>query len=146
MPKLAVKPLDKIVKKWVEVTPGRAPYYEAGVTEPLRDWAANASAAAPAYKAAVTAPNIDKLFTGGIKKAGTGKWQRKAKEVGVGRFGPGVTAAEPDYKDGFGPYADELAKTEVPARGPRGSDQNFEKVKAIGKALLAKRLALRAAS
>jgi len=146
MPKLLVKPLEKIVKKWVEVTPARATYYEAGVKEPLKDWAANAAAAAPAYKAAVTAPNIDKLFAGGIKRAGTAKWQRKAIELGVGRYGPGVVAAEADYREGFGPYAEELTRIEVPARGPRGSDANFEKVKVIGKALLQKRLALRAAA
>jgi hypothetical protein len=146
MPKLSVKPLEKIVKKWVDVTPGRATYYEAGVREPLKDWATEASNAAPAYKAAVTAPNIDKLFAGGVKRAGTAKWQRKATQVGVGRYAPGVAAAEPDYKDGFAPYHEELGRIEVPARGPRGADINFEKVKTIGKALLAKRLAIRAAS
>lgn len=146
MPKLAVKPLDQIVKKWVEVTPARATYYEAGVKAPLEDWASEAIAAAPAYKAAVTAPNIDKLYIGGIKEAGTAKWQRKAIEVGVPRFGPGVTAAQEDYRTGFAPYLEELARVEVPARGPRGADVNFEKVKVIGKALLAKRLARRAAT
>jgi len=146
MPKLAVKPLEDIAKKWVEVTPQRAPYYEAGVKAPLKDWATEAANAAPAYKSAVTQPNIDKLYAGGIKKVGTAKWQRKSIEVGVGRYGPGVTAALPDYRDGFAPYREELTKVEVPARGPRGADVNFEKVKAIGKALLAKRLALRAVS
>ena len=146
MPKVAVPSLDKIVRKWVEVTPGRATYYEAGVREPLHDWASAATAAAAAYKAAVTSPNIDKLYTGGIKRAGTAKWQRKALELGVARFGPGVTAAEPDYREGFAPYHEELARTEIPARGPRGSDVNFERVKAIGRALLAKRLALRSAT
>jgi hypothetical protein len=146
MPKLAVKPIDVIAKKWVEVTPARATYYEAGVRAPLRDWATNAANAAPAFKAAVTQPNIDKLYAGGVKRAGTAKWQRKAIEVGVGRFGPGVQAAEPDYREGFAPYAEELARIDVPARGPRGSDVNFEKVKVIGKALLMKRLALRSAT
>ena len=43
-------------------------------------------------------------------------------------------------------HHEELARTEIPARGPRGSDVNFERVKAIGRALLAKRLALRSAT
>jgi hypothetical protein len=146
MAKLLLRPLDEIAKKWAEVTPGRATYYEAGVKAPLEDWATQASAAAPVYKAAVTAPNIDKLFAGGVKRAGTAKWQRKAVEVGVPRYGPGVAAAQPDYKDGFAPYFEELGKIEVPERGPRGSDANYEIVKKIGTALFKKRLALRAAT
>ena len=81
MPKLALRPLDWIAKKWVEVTPGRASYYEAGVKEPLEDWASEAAAAASVYKAAVTVPHIDKLYAGGVKMAGTAKWQRKAVEA-----------------------------------------------------------------
>jgi hypothetical protein len=145
MPKLVVKPIDKIAKKWVDVTPGRAAYYEAGVKAPLKNWEENTVAQAAAYKGAVTAPNIDKLFTGGVKKAGFEKWQRKATEVGASRFGPGVQAATPDYQAGFAPYAETLATIEVPARGPRGADVNFEKVKKIGQELMKKRLALRAA-
>ncbi|MGB9672437.1 MAG: hypothetical protein ACPLZY_04750 [Candidatus Norongarragalinales archaeon] len=145
MPKLVVKPVDKIAKKWVDVTPGRAAYYEAGVKAPLKNWEENTVAQAAAYKGAVTAPNIDKMFTGGVKKAGFAKWQRKATEVGASRFGPGVQAAAPDYQAGFAPYAETLATVEVPARGPRGADINFEKVKKIGQELMKKRLALRAA-
>jgi hypothetical protein len=145
MPKILLRPLDEIGKKWVEVTPGRAPYYEAGVKSPLEDWASEAIAAAPTYKAAVTVPHIDRLYAGGVKMAGTAKWQRKAIEVGVGRFGPGVTAALDDFKSGFAPYHEELTRIEIPERGPRGADINFERVKVIGKALAKKRLALKAA-
>jgi hypothetical protein len=146
MVKLTLRSLDEIAKKWVEVTPARAAYYEAGVKAPKQDWATEAAAAAPVFKAAVSNPAIDKLFTAGVKRAGTPKWQRKATTVGVSRFGPGVTAAQPDYASGFGPYHDELTKIEVPERKPRGDEANYERVKAIGKALNKKRLALAAVS
>jgi hypothetical protein len=145
MPKLVVKPVDKIADKWATVTPGRTTYYEAGVKAPLKNWEDNTIAQAAAYKSAVTSPNIDKMFTGGVKKAGFAKWQRKATEVGVSRFGPGVQAAKPDYQTNFAPYTETLASIEVPARGPRGADVNFDKVKKIGQELMKKRLALRAA-
>jgi len=146
MAKILLRPVDDIAKKWAEVTPGRATYYEAGVKAPLKDWATETSAASATYKAAVTAPNIDKLFLGGVKRAGTPKWQRKATELGVPRFGPGVAAALPDYKEGWAPYHEELSRLEIPERGPRGSDANYEIVKKIGMALFKKRLALRAAT
>jgi len=142
MVKLVLKPVDEIAKKWVDETPKRAPYYEAGVKVPKQDWATEAKAAASVYKAAVTVPHIDKLFASGIAKAGTAKWQRKAINVGVARFGPGVAAAADDYKAGFSPYYDELTKLDIKERGPRGSDTNYERVIAIGKALNKKRLAL----
>ena len=47
MAKIVLRPLDKIADKWSEVTPARAPFYEAGVKEPKYDWSANAIAAAP---------------------------------------------------------------------------------------------------
>jgi hypothetical protein len=140
-----VRDLATIAEKWVTETPKRAPYYEAGVKAPKEDWATKASAAAPVYKAAVTAPNIDKLYSGGVKKAGTAKWQKKAIELGVARFGPGVSAAKDDYASGFGPYRDEIEKVDLPERGPRGADTNWERSKKLGKALNLKRLALKAA-
>jgi len=145
MVKVKVRDLETIAKKWVEETPKRAPYYEAGVKSPKEDWATEATSAAPVYKAAVTAPNIDKLYAGGIKKAGTSKWQKKAIELGVVRFGPGVSAAKDDYASGFAPYRDTIEATDLPERGPRGADKNWERSKVLGKALNLKRLALKAA-
>jgi hypothetical protein len=146
MAKLAVRSIGDISKKWVDVTPTKAAYYEAGVKAPKADWATEAGAASTIYKSAVSNPAIDKLFSAGIKRAGTAKWQRKATSVGVSRFGPGVTAAQPDYESGFSPYLDELSKVEVPERKPRGDETNYERVKTIGKALNKKRLALAAVS
>jgi hypothetical protein len=142
---IKVKPLAQVADKWADVTPGRSSYYEAGATVAGADWEKNAGAAKTAYKAAVTAANIDSLFAGGIKKAGASKYERKVKDVGVARFGPGVTAAKTDFSDGVGPMLDEISKVTLAARQPRGSDANYARVAAIGAALHKKRLALRAA-
>lgn len=142
---IKVKSVADVAKKWAEVTPGRSAYYEAGATIAGDDWEKNTISAASAYKAAVTAANIDKLFSGGVKKAGGDKYQRKVKDVGVGRFGTGVAAAEGDYSEGMSPMLDEIAKITLPARQPRGSAANLARVSAIADALHKKRLALRAA-
>jgi hypothetical protein len=142
-PKIATT--DVIAKKWLTVTPGRATDYEAGVLAPKRDWETNAVAATSSYKAAVTAANIDAKFKGGVKKAGTAKWQNKAKTLGKDRFGPGVSAAGPDFTAGFDPYRAVIEGVEMSDRKPRGDAANYNRVRQIGDALFAKRVALKTA-
>lgn len=142
---IKVKPLAEVVKKWVDVTPARAGYYEAEATVAGDDWEKSATAAAGAYKAGVSAPNIERMFAGGVKRAGAAKYNRKVKDVGVTRFGPGVIAAETDFSTGVSPMLDTIRAITLAARQPRGSLANYDRVKAIGVELNKKRLALRAA-
>lgn len=142
MGKAKIGSVDDIAAKFGEVTPGRAPYYASGVENPLEDWETQTAAAMGAFKAAVSAADIGKRFAGGVRKAGTSKWKRKAIEVGVDRYGPGVMASVQDFKDGFEPYAAVIAATEMPDRKPRGDPGNYKRAEAIGTALFKKRLAL----
>lgn len=145
MPKPVVPTAEAVAKKWKEETPRRSTYYEENTPPAASRWESNAVAAAGTYKAAVSAADIGKRFTGGVKKAGAGKFERKVKAVGVSRFGPGVEAAEEDMKTGVDPYLAVIAATEIGARKPRGDPSNYDRVKKIGDALHAKRLALLAA-
>lgn len=142
---IKIKPIADIASKWAEVTPGRSAYYEAAATVAGADWEKGAAAAAGAYKAAISAANIERMFVGGIKRAGSAKYERKVKDVGVGRFGPGITAAVPDFHAGFDPFVSTIAALTLPARQPRGADANIERVRVIARELNKKRLALRAA-
>jgi len=142
---IKVKALTDVVKKWVDVTPARASYYEAEAGIAGADWEKGATAASSSYKAGVSAPNIEKMFTGGIKRAGAAKYERKVKGVGKDRFGPGVIAAQIDFSDGVAPMLDTIRGITLPTRQPRGALANYERVKAIGVELNKKRLALRAA-
>lgn len=142
---IKVKPLTEVADKWAEVTPGRSAYYEKEATVAGPEWEANTIAAKAAFKAGVTAPNIDALFAGGVKRAGADKYNRKVKDVGVARFGPGVTAAKVDFSENVAPFLDEISKITLDPRQPRGSVANYGRVQAIGTELHKKRLALRAA-
>lgn len=142
---IKVKPVADIAAKWAEVTPGRSAYYAAGASVAGEDWEKGAVNAAAAYKAAVTAGNIDKLFTGGIKRAGGDKYERKVKDVGAPRFGQGVAAAQSDYQAGMEPMLTTISALTLPPRQPRGSAANLQRVQAVADALHKKRLALRAA-
>lgn len=142
---IKTKPISEVAAKWSEVTPGRSRYYEAGVRNPREDWGSQTQASGPIYQQAVQAGDIGRRYSGGVRRAGTQKWQRKAIEVGIPRFGPGVIAAKGDFEAGFAPMLETIAAVTLPARAPRGSEQNLERVRAVTTALAAKRLALRAA-
>jgi hypothetical protein len=145
MPTLRVPTAEDISKKWGDVTPGRADYYRTNASVAGADWESGALAAVPIWKAAMAQAGIDKRLEGGIRKAGSAKFERKIKDVGADRFGPGVTAAIPDMKAGIGPFRDVLDGLTISERGPRGSDKNYKIVKEVGDALYKKRLALLAA-
>ncbi len=142
---IKVKSAAEIAKKWGEVTPGRQSFYEAGAVGSGAEWEAGTTAAAASFKAAVSASNIDALFKGGIKKAGAEKYNRKVKEVGVARFGQGVTASIADMASGMGPMVETIAGLTLSARQPRGSEGNLTRVREVATALHKKRLALRTA-
>jgi len=106
---------------------------------------ANAIAAAPNYKAAVQAANIDKRFSGGLKGKGA-KYTRKVTDVGVARFGPGVSAAKADMESGMGPVVTDLQAIEIDPRKPRGDPGNYTgRSNKVGTELNKKRLARLAA-
>lgn len=135
-----IKSLDKIKEKWAKVTPERAPYYEEGISAPARDWKEEAVKGQAAYEAAMRDPKVLALRRANIEKAGTEKWQRKAKAVGPTRFREGVPAAEEDFGTGFAPYHATISAVVLPEKGARGDPKNYARVKAIGDALHKKRM------
>jgi len=139
---VAIKKLEDIVKKWVDVTPGRQPYFEAGVRSPLRDWATEAAAAEDAWESGVTQAVTDKRFQGGVKRVGTEKWQKRTLDFAA-RFSDGVRKSGDYFNAGFAPYHEVIAKVTLPKRAAKGAPENYERVKAIGDALHKKKLELR---
>ena len=142
---IKVKSVTEVRDKWLDVTPGRASYYEKEASVAGADWEKGAADASGAYKASISAANIEALFKGGVKRAGASKYERKVKDVGVARFSSGVSVAGSDFEAGVSPFLDEISKITLPVRQPRGSEANYARVRDIGVALHKKRLALRAA-
>lgn len=140
-----IKSAADIAAKWVRVTPQRQADYEAGAVNAGAKQNANAIAAVKAFTGAVTSGNIGNLFVGGLKKAGADKYNRKVKDVGVQRFGPGVQAAQGDMASGMAPMVETIAAVTPPARAPRGDISNRARSEVYQVALNKKRLALRAA-
>ena len=137
---VAIKSTSTIADKWAKETPARAPYYEAGIKAPDKDWETEAKAGQAAYEAAMADPTTLALREKKIAEVGTAKWQRKALAVGPARFRAGVPAAKEDFNKGFDPYREVISAWTPPARGPRGDPKNYEIVKSIGDALHKKRV------
>jgi len=130
-----IRSAKEIAEKWGRVTPGRAPDYEYGVKNPKADWEAGALKAKDAWSEGVTSAVQEDRFAKGVKKATTAKWQKRAIEKGVPRWPQGVRLGLPDYEAGFTPFAEEIARIELPPRFPKGDPRNLERVAAIATAL-----------
>lgn len=142
MAKMTVPGSAETATKWAEQTPARASYYEGKTVGAGSTWESTTKAAANVFKVAVQAADIAKRFAGGVSRAGAAKFDRKVKDVGVERWGPGIAAAETDMESGISPYLSELAAMSISERGARGDAKNYGIVKEIGDRLHKKRLAL----
>lgn len=132
----SIRDIQSIAAKWAEVTPQRAPQYEAGVRDPKADWATNATAANAAWKAGVASAVSDDLFAKGVRRVGTAGWQEGATSKGVARFGPGVALARGRYEARFAPYASAIASLTLPPRFARRDPRNLARVQAVVNAMI----------
>ncbi len=132
---VAIRSVEKISTKYVDRASTAGPQYEAGVRDPLKDWAAETGASEPSYNKGVQDGIGRKAFSKGVKETGTGEWQDKAIKKGVGRFPEGVRVAGPDYTEGFTKAHDTIAALTLPERRPKGDPANIQRVAVITSAL-----------
>jgi len=135
-----IKSMSEIAKKWAEVTPGRAPYYETGVRTTAKDWAGAAAGAVAAYEAGVTEAIGRGAYQSGVSARGTSGW-REATLAKKARWAAGVRLGEPRYVAGFAPFRGVIESVTLPPRGARGDPGNYARCEAIGTALTAARKA-----
>jgi hypothetical protein len=135
MPAANVPAVARVAAKWARRAGSASGEYEEGVRNTTRSWAAAAGAAEKNYQAGVTAAASSGRFGKGVQKAGDAKWKKGATEKGPARFSQGVAVAEGDYSGAMAPVLETIARTDLPMRGPVGSESNYSRVSAIGKAL-----------
>lgn len=137
---------DRAVNKWLARARVAADDYAKGIAAPKKPWAAAAAAAADTYMAAVSSPTTKSLFLRGIRRAGDARWAEMAAKKGVARFAQGVELSEQYYRSQIADVLAQIEGVTLKARGPRGSAQNYARVKQIGDKLHAWRLAKAASS
>lgn len=125
----------KVAAKWARRAGNAGAEYEEGVRSTTRSWASAATAGANNYKQGVQAAAQAGRFEKGIAAAGDAKWKKNAAEKGPARFAQGVAVAEMDYSAKVAPFLEVIGRTDLPPRGPVGSEGNYGRSAAIGKAL-----------
>jgi hypothetical protein len=130
-----IKSMLRTTTKWTRQSASSTPEYQAGIENPKTDWQIAAAAAEANYQAGVQAAITRKAFGKGVAKAGTAKWKTNALRKGVQRWSEGVGLSVDAYTAGFQPYHEVIARTVLPARGPKGSPQNIQRVVVMANAL-----------
>src|SRR5262245_41251170 len=128
MPAPKVKPIGDVASKWGRRASSAGPEYEQGVRNPRGDWAAASTAAKAAWQQGVTAAAGRDAFAKGVTAAGNQRWQDKAISKGPARFADGVSKGEADYSKNVAPYLDAISRTDLPPRGPAGSEANLNRM------------------
>jgi hypothetical protein len=130
-----IKSLERSTNKWERQSASSTPEYEAGIKSPKTDWQKAAADAEANYTAGVQAAITRKAFGKGVAKAGSAKWQNQALTKGVQRWAQGISLSKDAYATGFAPYREVISRTNLPARGPKGSAQNIQRVAVMAAAL-----------
>jgi len=132
---VAIAPIAQIASKWAQNASRAVDYYRAGVENPRKNWEEQTAAAEDRWAEGVRAAADAGLFARGVRGK-FAKWQRRATTLGPDRYRQGVTAAQDDYQEGFGPFRDAIERfTFTTPRGPRGAAANYDRVREIGQML-----------
>lgn len=136
---IPVKPIEKVTKKWMDRASYSEDEYKDGIKNPKKDWEKESLASKANYETAIR-ESISRDARGkGITKTGTPGWQNKAVKKS-NRWAPGIAGAEDDYKAGMTPVLDTIANVTLPPKYPAGDPRNYERSKAVGTALHAKKI------
>lgn len=137
---VAVKDAAAAATKFVTRAQAAGPDYANGVSNAGGKWAANTKASSDAYVAGVQQSIANGRFSNSINQTSQNKFQVRAAGVGVQRYPQGVAGAKDAWQTATTPFLTTIAGLTLPARQPKGSPANYQRVQAVGDALRAKKL------
>jgi hypothetical protein len=109
--------------------------YEAGVSSVSDSEQQQATLdAADSWETGVQNAIQNGTFSSGVQNP-TQSWQQAALETGSSRFTQSASQAGDQWSNGFQSFADTLESLNLQPRGPRGSEANFQRSRAVGEAL-----------
>jgi hypothetical protein len=87
------------------------------------------------YKTAVTTAANEGRYGKGVSRVGNQKWTDGATKKGPGRYVEGVQLGGLNFQERISMVLSTIEGVQLPARGPKGSPQNYQRVTPIGEAL-----------
>jgi len=136
---MGAKSVQASSDKWQRRASQATQDYQEGVNNPRAPWAASTAAAADRYKDGVQKSITRNSFQKGVAKAGDATWIKGATQKGPNRFAEGVSVSADKYQQGFAPYQQVLASAQLPPKFAKGDPRNYERSKAVGALLRAKK-------
>lgn len=122
-------------QKFVERAGAATGDYVQGARETSKDQSANAIAAKGNYAAGIQASIARGAYEKGLSASGKAGWLKGVTEKGQNRFAEGVSSGAGKYATNSGKYDSARATADSLPRGPKGSEANFARAKAVGQAL-----------
>lgn len=135
-----MKPIEVITERYSQAS-GMTDRYVQGVETTTKNWQGETLKAEAAWKQGTAEAAAKGLFRKGVSRVTNEEWRSKAAGLGGERYSGGITAGLEKYAREVQPFLNVLKGITLKPRGPRGAAQNYERVKQIGTALNAARLA-----
>lgn len=129
------KSASESAQKFVERAGAASGDYVSGAQSTQKDQAAAAIAGKANYAAGVQAAITAGRYEKGLQQSGKAGWLKGVTEKGANRFAEGVASGASKYATNSGKYDGARNAAASLPRGPKGSEQNFSRSKAVGQAL-----------
>lgn len=131
---IRIKPAASSQQKYVTNTGSAVSAYTAGIQNPRRDWQTATAAAEQTYDAGVQAAIASQRFSKGITPDAATKQKQNATTLGAQRYPQGTSNAAPNWAKNTQPVLDAMSQVPDMPRGPKMSQQNFDKQHAFAAA------------
>lgn len=132
---------NAIADKWERRASSAQDEFTEGVERSSdQEWSESTIAAESAWEQGIQRAAQNDLYIKGVRNTSK-SWEQRTLTLGPRRYSEGVRESEEEYQQGFAPYREVIANTDLPARGPRGDiDTNIERVRVIAQALTNERM------
>lgn len=130
-----MKSAQSSASKFVERAGAATSDYVKGAQETNKDQSANAIAGKANYVKGIQDSIARGAYEKGLSASGKEGWLKGIKEKGQNRFAEGVSSGASKYAINSGKYDSARTTAESLPRGPKGSEANFARAKAVGQAL-----------
>lgn len=121
--------------KFVERAGAASQDYVEGSLSTSKDQSAAAIAGKDNYVKGLQESFTRGSYEKGLQISGKAGWQKGIREKGANRFAEGVASGAAKYATNSGKYDGARNTASTMPRGPKGSEQNFARAKAVGQAL-----------
>lgn len=126
-----VRNIEDAKKRFVRNGTAGAEDYKKNVAMSGEAWKSGATAGKENWNQGVLEAAARDGYGKSVRATDPSYFAQRASQVGGARFAQGVQAGADNWAEGSKPYQDAVSGMTLPAKGPRGAAQNFERAQAV---------------